>query len=98
MAGQIKEHIDNPEIVEFASLVENFFFNSPGNLPKFKLPQESKATEFLEKLNQSILSDYNEQDLIKYIDRVLLKLDNSWEDIARSYGKLKIQLVIDSKT
>ena len=92
MAGQIKEHINNPEIVEFSTSVEKFFFNSPGNFPEFKLPRDSKATEFLERLDQSILSDYDDQDLIKYIDRVLHKLENSWGEIVRSYQKLKIIL------
>lgn len=98
MANQIKERYKNLEIAEFADAVDAFFFNSPGNLPEVKLPRDSKATEFLEKLNQSILSDYNEQDLIKYIDRVLLKLENAWGDIARSYGKLKVQLVSPPKS
>jgi hypothetical protein len=97
MARQIKECSKSAEIAEFADAVDAFFFNSPGNLPEVKLPRDSKATEFLEKLNQSISSDYNEKDLIKYIDRVLLKLENSWEDIARSYGKLKVQLVSPPK-
>lgn len=97
MARQIKEYSTSAEIAEFANAVDAFFFNSPGNLPEVKLPRDSKATEFLEKLNQSISSDYNEKDLIKYIDRVLLKLENSWGDIARSYGKLKVQLVSPPK-
>jgi len=93
MANEIKERYKSLEIAEFADAVDAFFFNSPGNLPEVKLPRDSKATELLEKINQSILSDYNERDLIKYIDRVLLKLENSWGDIVRSYGKLKVQLV-----
>lgn len=97
MAHQIKERTKSVEMAEFADAVDAFFFNSPGNLPEVKLPRDSKATEFLEKLNQSISSDYNEKDLIKYIDRVLLKLENSWGDIARSYGKLRIQLVSPPK-
>lgn len=97
MARQIKECSTIAEVTEFADAVDAFFFNSPGNLPELKLPRDSEATEFLEKLNQSILSDYNEQDLIKYIDRVLLKLESSWGEIVRSYEKLKIKLVSPPK-
>jgi hypothetical protein len=97
MARQIKECSNSAEMAEFANAVDAFFFNSPGNLPEFKLPRDSKATEFLERLNQSILSEYDDQDLIKYIDRVLHKLENSWGEIVRSYEKLKINLVSPPK-
>lgn len=97
MARQIKERSSIAEIAEFADAVDAFFFNSPGNLPEFKLPRDSKATEFLERLNQSILSEYDDQDLIKYIDRVLHRLENSWGEIVRSYEKLKINLVSPHK-
>ena len=93
MANQIKEHIDNAEIVEFAVSVNNFFFNSPGSYSNIRLPQDSKATEFLERLNQSILSNYAEMDLIEYLDEILLEMEKSWGVIVRSYEKLKIHLI-----
>ena len=90
MANQIKEYVNNVEMVEFATSVNAFFFNSPSNHPQLWLPQDSKATEFLERLNQSILKNYDEQDLIEYIDEILLEMENSWGVIIRSYEKLKI--------
>jgi hypothetical protein len=97
MANQIKEHINNAEIVEFAISVNNFFFRSPSNFPELQLPQDSNATEFLERLNQSILSNYDEQDLIEYIDEILLEMEHTWGIIVQSYEKLKIYLIISPK-
>jgi len=97
MARQIKEYSTSAEIAEFANAVDAFFFNSPDNLPEVRLPQDSKATEFLERLNQSILSDNDEQDLIEYIDDVLLELERSWGKIVQAYEKIKIHSVSPPK-
>lgn len=90
MAGQIKEHIKNPDIVEYANSIYTFFFNSPSNHPELWLPQDSKATKFIERLNESLKNNYDEEDLVEYIDRVLLEMENSWGEIVRSYERLKI--------
>ena len=88
-ANQIKEDIKNTDVVAFADSVTTFFFNSPSNRPKVQLPQDSKATEFLERLNESLRKNYDEQDLIEYIDEVLLGMENSWGGIVRAYEKIK---------
>ncbi len=98
MADQIKEHIKDEEIVEFAVAVTDFFYEASDS--PFIMNLGSLANSLVTYIDQ-VTNDSDSHKAIDplngYIDVIVSILEKSWSSIVKSYEKIKIYSVSSPK-
>jgi hypothetical protein len=89
-ANQIKEHINDEAISEFATSVNNFFYSAP-RLTPVRPRFQSSAMRFLDFLNYAASHNIDRQEIIDYLDIILENLERSWSSVVSSFERVKIK-------
>ena len=99
MAKQIKENIDDPDIVAFAESVDKYFYSAP----RFPQVQEvagsnsSSAMKFLDFLRFASLNNIGTEKVLEHLDVVINSIEQDWALVVECYGKLEIKFIAPKK-
>lgn len=96
MAEQIKQHIKDDDIVEFATAVSLYFDSTQE--PPYKM--RSYATVLLTYIEhqefQNKVKGATEQ-FNQIVDEIIIQLEKSWGAIVKSYEKIKLYSIVSPK-
>lgn len=99
MAKQIKENIDDPDIVDFAVSVDRFFYSAPRFPQVQDVPgsNSSSAMRFLDYLRFASLNNIGTQEVVNHLDVVINSIEHDWSLVVQSHEKLKIKSIAPKK-
>jgi len=99
MAKQIKENIDDPEIVAFAASVDKFFYSAPRFPQVQDVPgsNSSSAMRFLDYLRFASLNNIGTQEVVNHLDVVINSIEQDWSLVVDCYGNLNIKFIAPKK-
>lgn len=102
LAAEISENIEDEQIVLFAQSVSIFFsevtfITHVREVVTFRQFPSSNLSRLVDLLNITVSHNIPKERIIVYIDTILLKAENSWSQIVKSYQTLKIYSVSSPK-
>jgi len=97
MAAQIKERIEDKEVLSFTKAVNDFFYHTP-DLPlpemEYALTRSETIMVFMRLLEANKIT---KKEIIQHVDETLSNLEKSWGLIVRSYEKIRIHSISSPK-
>jgi len=98
MASQIRENIDDQDVVDFAVSVNKFFYSAP-RFPQVQdvAGSSSSAMRFLDFLRYASLHNIGTQEVVDHLDVVIDSIEQDWSSVVKCYEKLKIKSISPQK-
>jgi len=99
MAKQIKENIDDPDIVAFAASVDKFFYSAPRFPQVQDVPgsTSSSAMRFLDYLRFASLNNIGTQEVVNHLDVVVNSIEQDWSLVVQCHEKVRIKSIAPKK-
>ena len=99
IAKQIKENIDDPDIIDFAASVDKFFYSAPRFPQVQEVPgsNSSSAMRFLDYLRFASLNNIGTQEVVNHLDVVINSIEHDWSLVVQCHEKLRIKSIAPKK-